>query len=143
MSLAACRGLSAGTTRTEDRMPTVTSEDGTRIAYDRSGAGPALILVGGALGYRKFKKFEQIAIALSEHCTVINYDRRGRGDSGEAGPVSVQHEVEDIAALIEAVGGGGAVWGWASGGAGGPPAGAGRVRVETPAGYARPVKTNR
>src|SRR3954466_14387691 len=77
-------------------MYTVTSADGTRIAYDRYGEGPALILVGGALGYRKFKKFEQIATALSEHCTVINYDRRGRGrgDGGEAGAVSVQHETD-------------------------------------------------
>jgi hypothetical protein len=64
----------------EDGMDTVTSADGTPIAYDRYGEGPAVILVSGALGYRKFKKFEQIATALSEHCTVINYDRRGRGD---------------------------------------------------------------
>jgi alpha-beta hydrolase superfamily lysophospholipase len=89
----------------EDGVQTVTSADGTQIAYDRyCDDGPAVILISGALGYRKFKKFEQIAIALSEHCTVINYDRRGRGDSGEAGPVSVQHEVDDVAALIAAVG---------------------------------------
>jgi pimeloyl-ACP methyl ester carboxylesterase len=48
---------------------------------------------------------------------VINYDRRGRGDSGEPGPVSVQHEVDDIAALIEVVGGRASLWGWSSGGA--------------------------
>ncbi len=98
-------------------MHTVTSEDGTTIAYDRYGDGPAVILVNGALGYRKFKKFEQLATALSEHCTVINYDRRGRGDSSEAGPASVQHEVDDIAALIEAVGGQASLFGWSSGGA--------------------------
>ena len=98
-------------------MYTVTSADGTPIAYDRYGDGPALILVNGAMGYRKFKKFEQMATALSQHCTVINYDRRGRGDSGEAGPVSVQHEVEDLAALIDAVGGSASLWGWSSGGA--------------------------
>jgi pimeloyl-ACP methyl ester carboxylesterase len=98
-------------------MHTVTSADGTQIAYDRYGEGPAVILIGGALGYRKFKKFEQIAVALSEHCTVINYDRRGRGDSGEAGPVSVQHEVDDIAALIATVGGRASLCGWSSGGA--------------------------
>jgi pimeloyl-ACP methyl ester carboxylesterase len=63
-------------------MLTVTSADGTKIAYDRYGEGPALILVNGALGYRKFKNFEKLATALSEHFTVINYDRRGRGDSG-------------------------------------------------------------
>lgn len=85
-------------------MYTVTSTDGTRIAYDRYGAGPAVILVNGALGYRKFKTMEQIATILSEHYTVINYDRRGRGDSGPAGPASVRREVEDLAALIDAVG---------------------------------------
>src|SRR4051812_50106993 len=119
-------------------MYTVTSADGTRIAYDRYGEGPTLILVGGAMGYRKFKKFEQIATALSEHGTVINYDRRGRGDSGEAGPVSVQREVDDIAALIEAVGGRAAFWGWASGGAGAPRAPAARGGGGEAAGYQTP-----
>src|ERR671936_1398362 len=114
MSLPRCFGLR---NRTEplhrrDEMDTVTSADGTRIAYDRYGQGPALIMVSGAMGYRKFKKFEEIATTLARHCTVINYDRRGRGDSGEAGPVSVQHEVEDIAALIDTVGGGASLWGW-------------------------------
>lgn len=98
-------------------MYTVRSADGTGIAYDRSGEGPAVILVSGAMGYRRFKKFEQIATALSEHCTVINYDRRGRGDSGPAGAVCVQHEVDDIAALIDAVGGRASLCRWSSGGA--------------------------
>jgi len=98
-------------------MHTVTSKDGTKIAYDRYGDGPALILVGGALSFRRFKKMEQFARALSERFTVVNYDRRGRGDSGPAGPVSVDREVEDIAALIQAVGGSASLWGWSSGGA--------------------------
>src|SRR4051794_15543778 len=123
-------------------MDTVTSADGTPIAYDRYGDGPALILVGGAMGYRKFKKFEQIATALSDHCTVINYDRRGRGDSGEAGAVSVQHEVDDIAALIEAVGGRASLWGWSSGGAVALRAAAAGVGVEKLLGYETPVKTD-
>jgi pimeloyl-ACP methyl ester carboxylesterase len=123
-------------------MYTVTSADGTRIAYDRYGDGPALILVGGAMGYRKFKKFEQIATALSEHCTVINYDRRGRGDSGEAGAVSVQHEVDDIAALIEAVGGRASLWGWSSGGAVALRAAAAGVGVEKLVVYETPFKTD-
>src|SRR4051794_41820254 len=123
-------------------MNTVTSADGTRIAYDRYGEGPALILVGGALGYRKFKKFEQIATALSEHCTVINYDRRGRGDSGEAGAVSVQHEVDDIAALIEAGGGGAAGGGWGFWGAGGPRGAAARVGGGETGGFGTPVKND-
>jgi pimeloyl-ACP methyl ester carboxylesterase len=123
-------------------MDTVTSSDGTRIAYDRYGDGPALILVNGAMGYRKFKKFEQIATALSEQCTVINYDRRGRGDSGEAGPVSVQHEVEDIAALIEAVGGRASLWGWSSGGAVALRAAAAGLAVEKLVVYETPLKTD-
>jgi pimeloyl-ACP methyl ester carboxylesterase len=123
-------------------MHTVTSADGTRGAYDRYGDGPAVILVSGAMGYRKFKKFEQIATALSEHCTVINYDRRGRGDSGEAGPVSVQHEVEDIAALIDAVGGRASLWGWSSGGAVALRAAAAGIGVEKLVVYETPFKTD-
>lgn len=123
-------------------MHTVTSADGTRIAYDRYGEGPAVILVGGAMSYRKFKKFEQIATALSEHCTVINYDRRGRGDSGEAGPVSVQHEVDDVAALIDAVGGRASVWGWSSGGAVALRAAAADIGVEKLIVYETPFKTD-
>lgn len=123
-------------------MYTVTSADGTQIAYDRYGDGPALIMVSGALGYRKFKKFEQIATTLSEHCTVVNYDRRGRGDSGEAGPVSAQHEVDDIAALIEAVGGQASLWGWSSGGAVALRAAAADIGVEKLVVYETPFKTD-
>jgi pimeloyl-ACP methyl ester carboxylesterase len=123
-------------------MHSVTSADGTRIAYDRYGDGPALILVGGALGYRKFKKFEQVATALSEHCTVINYDRRGRGDSGDAGPASARREVEDLAALIDTVGGRASLWGWSSGGAVALRAAAAGVGVERLAVYEVPFKTD-
>jgi pimeloyl-ACP methyl ester carboxylesterase len=102
-------------------MQTVTSRDGSRIAYDRFGSGPTVILVGGALGYRKFKKMEELARLLAERCTVINYDRRGRGNSTEATPFAhdhaVEREIEDIAALIEAAGGSSSLWGWSSGGA--------------------------
>jgi pimeloyl-ACP methyl ester carboxylesterase len=98
-------------------MRTVRSCDGTTIAYDRYGEGPAVILVGGALSHRRFKKMVALAKLLSERCTVINYDRRGRGDSDEAGPFAVQREIEDIAALIDAAGGRASVWGWSSGGA--------------------------
>lgn len=98
-------------------MRTVTSKDGSTIAYDRYGSGPVVILVGGALGYRRFKKMEELSKLLAERCTVINYDRRGRGDSTEAGPFSVEREIEDIAALIEAEGGAASLWGWSSGGA--------------------------
>jgi pimeloyl-ACP methyl ester carboxylesterase len=96
---------------------TVTSQDGSRIAYDRFGSGPAVILVGDALSYRKFKKMEELAKLLSERCTVINYDRRGRGDSTEVKPFALEREIEDLAALIEAEGGSASLWGWSSGGA--------------------------
>jgi pimeloyl-ACP methyl ester carboxylesterase len=98
-------------------MQTVTSRDGTTIAYDRYGNGPAVILVAGALGARKFKDMEELAELLAERCTVINYDRRGRGDSTEVKPFAVEREVEDIAALIDACGGSASLWGWSSGGA--------------------------
>ena len=99
------------------KMKTVISKDGSRIAYDRHGSGPTVILVAGALGYRKFKQMEQLATLLAEHCTVINYDRRGRGDSTEVKPFAVEREIEDIQALIDAVGGSASLWGWSSGGA--------------------------
>jgi pimeloyl-ACP methyl ester carboxylesterase len=69
-------------------MQTVTSRDGSRIAYDRYGSGPVVILVAGALGYRKFSKMEELAGLLSERCTVINYDRRGRGASSVSSRIS-------------------------------------------------------
>lgn len=102
-------------------MHNVTSRDGTTIAYDRDGDGPAVILVNGALGSReldrKFKLMTRLAELLSPRFTVINYDRRGRGDSNEAGPFAVEREIEDIAALIDAVGGAAALFGFSSGGA--------------------------
>jgi pimeloyl-ACP methyl ester carboxylesterase len=79
--------------------------------------GPAVILVGGAMNHREFKTMVALAELLSERCTVVNYDRRGRGDSTEAGPFAVEREIEDIAELIEAVGGRASLWGWSSGGA--------------------------
>jgi alpha-beta hydrolase superfamily lysophospholipase len=94
---------------------TTTSVDGTRIAYDRSGAGPAVVLVGGAFSYRRFPKAVQLAELLSEQFTVFNYDRRGRGDSGDAGRYTVDREIEDLAAVIDAAGGTASVWGWSSG----------------------------
>jgi pimeloyl-ACP methyl ester carboxylesterase len=101
----------------ENPVQTVTSKDGTTIAYDSYGSGPAVILVGGALSYRKFKKMEELAQLLAGRCTVINYDRRGRGDSSEVKPFAIEREIEDIAALIEAEGGLASLWGWSSGGA--------------------------
>jgi pimeloyl-ACP methyl ester carboxylesterase len=86
-------------------MPTVTSADGTTIAYETTGAGPALILVDGAMCYRDFGPARTVAAALADHYTVHIYDRRGRGDSGNTLPWSEDREIEDIAALLEAAGG--------------------------------------
>jgi pimeloyl-ACP methyl ester carboxylesterase len=119
-------------------MQTVTSKDGTTIAYDRYGTGPAVILVGGALSYRKFKKTEELSELLSGRGTVINYDRRGRGDSDEVTPFALEREIEDIAALIEAAGGRASLWGWSSGGALALRAAGARIGVERLAVYEAP-----
>ena len=98
-------------------MESVRSRDGTTIAFDRVGDGPALILAGGAFSYRAFPKMRELADLLSRRITVINYDRRGRGDSGDTRPYAVEREIEDLHALIEAAGGSASIWGWSSGGA--------------------------
>lgn len=81
---------------------TVTSADGTRIAYDRVGAGPVVVLVHGAFTGRSHPTLAEVARGLSPWFTVVNYDRRGRGDSGDIGPYAPQREVEDLAAIIRA-----------------------------------------
>jgi pimeloyl-ACP methyl ester carboxylesterase len=96
-------------------MQSVISKDGTTIAYDMIGRGPALILVAGAFSYRKYPAVLQLADLLAQHFTVFNYDRRGRGDSGDTKPYAVEREIEDIQALIEAAGGEAFVWGLSSG----------------------------
>ncbi len=96
-------------------MPTVTSKDGTSIAYDQSGTGSAVILVDGALCFRSFGPMGSLAQLLAPHCTVITYDRRGRGESGDTAPYAVEREVEDIDALINAAGGSAGVYGISSG----------------------------
>lgn len=98
-------------------MKTATSKDGTRIAYDEMGGGPPIILVGGALNTRSFGPNGPLATLLSPHFTVINYDRRGRGDSGDTQPYAVEREIEDIAALLEEAGGSAHVYGISSGAA--------------------------
>ncbi|MEC0242645.1 alpha/beta hydrolase [Paenibacillus dokdonensis] len=96
-------------------MYAVTSKDGTKIAYDKVGQGPALILVAGAFSYRKFPGQVQLANLLSEQFTVYNYDRRGRGDSGDTQPYAKTREIEDLQAMIDEVGGSAYVWGLSSG----------------------------
>ncbi len=89
----------------EPTMATVTSKDGTTIAYDRRGAGPPVVLVDGAFCYRTFGPMPKIAPLLAERFTVFNYDRRGRGESTDTGPYAVERELEDLDAVIAVAGG--------------------------------------
>jgi pimeloyl-ACP methyl ester carboxylesterase len=107
----------AAMARSEAVMIHVRSKDGTPIAYERSGAGPALILVDGALCSRSFGPSPKLAPLLARHFTVYRYDRRGRGQSGDTHPYAPAREVEDIAALVEAAGGSAFLLGLSSGGA--------------------------
>jgi pimeloyl-ACP methyl ester carboxylesterase len=86
-------------------MDKVISKDGTPIAYEKLGSGPALILVDGALCSRKFGPMPKLAPLLAQRFTVFMYDRRGRGDSGDTQPYAKERELEDLAALITAAGG--------------------------------------
>jgi pimeloyl-ACP methyl ester carboxylesterase len=98
-------------------MRTVISKDGTPIAFDQSGQGPALILVAGALCARLSWSGPELAKLLAPHFTVYNYDRRGRGDSGDTMPYAVTREVEDIEVLIDEADGSANLYGHSSGGA--------------------------
>ncbi|MEV5965980.1 alpha/beta hydrolase [Kribbella sp. NPDC051952] len=97
-------------------MNTVTASDGTTIAYDRAGSGPAVILVAGAFSDRKDAMMTGLANAMAGQFTTYLYDRRGRGDSGDTAPYAPQREVEDLDALIAAAGGRAVVFGGSSGG---------------------------
>ncbi|NRQ33492.1 alpha/beta hydrolase [Nonomuraea sp. NN258] len=81
---------------------TVSSADGTTLAYDRLGHGPAVVLISGGPSDRTAN--QELAELLSAHCTVYNYDRRGRGESGDTPPYSAEREYEDLAAVISAAG---------------------------------------
>ncbi len=101
-------------------MQTVTSQDGTTIAFDRigSGAAGAVVLIGGAFGYRQVPNTVELAEALAEEfgLRVINYDRRGRGDSADSpGVYDSTNEIADLRVLVEAEGGSAALVGWGSG----------------------------
>jgi Alpha/beta hydrolase family len=91
------------------------SADGTSIAFETFGQGPPLIAVGGATCDRALMR--STAQALGERFTTVNYDRRGRGDSGDTLPYAVEREIEDLAALIDRVGGAAHLYGHSSGAA--------------------------
>ena len=95
-------GVSCRTKEDSNPMETLTSNDSTTIAFDRLGDGPPVIVVGGQLCDRALTR--PTAEELAKRFTVFNYDRRGRGDSGDTAPYALEREVEDIGALIAEAG---------------------------------------
>src|SRR5688572_29468743 len=95
----ACINGRWSSTKQDGNMQTITSKDGTAIAYEKTGSGPSVILVAGALASRT--NHRKLAKLLSDDFTVYNYDRRGRGDSGDHHSYAVQREIEDIETLID------------------------------------------
>jgi pimeloyl-ACP methyl ester carboxylesterase len=93
------------------------SRDGTKIVYDKVGSGPVVIMVGGALTSRSDFAEQRLAKLLGPKFTVVNYDRRGRGDSTDTPPYSPSLEVEDIEALVDELGGTVFLYGISSGAA--------------------------
>ena len=91
----------------------VRSADGTRIAYERVGEGPPVVVIGGIFCDRQ--RTAELAYGLAEHFSVLNYDRRGRGESGDSPAYAVEREIEDLAALIDAAGGRAMAYGHSSG----------------------------
>ena len=120
----------------------VISRDGTKIAFERSGSGPALVLVDGALCSRAFGPMGKLAAAFAaagrEQFTVYRYDRRGRGDSGDTRPYSMEREVEDLQALIDHAGGSASLLGLSSGGALALHAAAAGLRIDRVIAYEPP-----
>jgi len=98
-------------------VPTTRSQDGTNIAFDKTGHGPALIMVDGALCSRAMGPGRSLAPHLADRFTVFTYDRRGRGESSDVAPYSVEREIEDLDALIAEAGGSAYLCGHSSGAA--------------------------
>jgi pimeloyl-ACP methyl ester carboxylesterase len=92
-----------------------TSSDGTRIAFSREGSGPVLVLVDGAMCYRDFGPSKPFTEELAGEFTVVSYDRRGRGESGDSSTYDVRLELDDLRAVLDAVGGSANVLGFSSG----------------------------
>lgn len=97
-------------------MTTLTSKDGTTIGYEAKGSGPVIIMVAGATQYRAVDPTTPRLIdRLSDRFTLVNFDRRGRGESTDTAPYAVAREIEDIEALIDAFGGKAGLYGMSSG----------------------------
>ena len=108
---------SGGTMKSTGENRTTTSRDGTTIAFTKRGSGPALIIVDGAFCYRENGPATELATVLAQHFTVFTYDRRGRGESGDTAPYSVEREIDDLRALTKEAGGAPYAVGISSGGA--------------------------
>lgn len=93
----------------------IISRDGTKLAYEKTGAGPALLIIGGALA--DHHNYTSLAISLADQFEVFNYDRRGRGQSADTTPYAVDREVEDVLTIIESIGRPVIVYGHSSGSA--------------------------
>jgi pimeloyl-ACP methyl ester carboxylesterase len=118
---------------------TARSTDGTKIAYERTGEGPVLILAGGALNNRH--SADALVPRLVETFSVVTFDRRGRGDSSDTPPYAPAREVEDLEALIDAVGGSAMVYGHSSGAVLSLEAAAGGAAITRLAAYEPPYLT--
>lgn len=117
---------------------TVTSADGTTIAYEKVGEGPAVVLVDGAMCYREFGPCRSLANHLADRYTVYFYDRRGRGESGDTQPYAPEREYEDLQAVIDATGEDAFVLGFSSGAGLALQAAASGVKVRKLAAYEAP-----
>lgn len=96
-------------------MHNVNSKDGTLISYDEVGDGQLIVLVGGAFQTRHDPMMQELSGLLSKDFKVVSYDRRGRGDSGDTKPYSVERETEDIEAIIDELGAPAYLFGMSSG----------------------------
>jgi pimeloyl-ACP methyl ester carboxylesterase len=107
------------TSKTGEHMKYVSSKDGTKIAFEKEGTGPAVIVVSGGLAHRNIYRDKYLSLVekLSKHFTVYIYDRRGRGESTDTQPYAVEREIEDIEALIDDAGGRASLYGSSSGAA--------------------------
>jgi pimeloyl-ACP methyl ester carboxylesterase len=100
--IAACARVAPSAQQESLVMATITSQDGTRIAYSRSGAGPPLVLVHGTTA--DHARWARLLPDLEQHFTVYAMDRWGRGGSGDAAEYAIEREFEDVVAVVEAIG---------------------------------------
>jgi pimeloyl-ACP methyl ester carboxylesterase len=121
-------------------MDLVVSKDGTKIAYDRYGEGPTVVIVGAAFQHRALDpSMGMLGELLAPHFTVVVYDRRGRGDSGDTAPYAPEREIEDIEALIAETGAPAHLFGGSSGAVLALDAAAHGLPVATVAAYEPPL----